>query len=263
MIDITKPVRTRDGTPVEIISNKGREPYTLVGYIGNGRELDEWAADGAYLTGTKSNNDLENYEPEPWKLSDPPEGQKWHRDDWTEDMLPEGYRPLLLGETRESEDEFLFEPYGCASKWRISGGVPSCVNEADPAWCHHRTKRPLPEPKPEEWAAEKAAFVEGRAIQFQPKGFNKWFDCPEPTWSSDFKYRIKPEPQWVPMEPDDIVVGMEFTNDTGTRYQWAEVDTYGVTLLDSPISFERLLQLGYEYRINGGEWKPCKKEVRV
>jgi hypothetical protein len=182
MIDITKPVRTRDGTPVEIISNKGREPYTLVGYIGNNRELDEWAADGAYLTGTKSNNDLENYEPEP---------------------------------------------------------------------------------QPEEWAAEKAAFVEGGAIQFQPKGFNKWFDCPEPTWSSDFKYRIKPEPQWVPMEPDDIVVGMEFTNDTGTRYQWTEVDTYGVTLLDSSISFEQLLRLGYEYRINGGEWKPCKKEVQV
>jgi hypothetical protein len=215
MIDITKPVRTREGTPVEIISDKGREPYTLVGYIGNGRELDEWAADGAYLPGTKRNNDLENYEPEPWKLPDPPEGQKWHRDDWTEDMLPEGYRPLLLGETRESEDEFLFEPYGCASKWRISGGVPSCVNEADPAWCHHRTNRPLP------------------------------------------------ELQWVPMEPDDIVVGMEFANDTGTRYQWTEVDTYGVTLPDSSISFEQLLRLGYEYRINGGEWKPCKKEVQV
>jgi hypothetical protein len=194
MIDITKPVRTRDGTPVEIISDKGRDPYTLVGYIGNGRELDEWAADGAYLPGTKSNNDLENYEPEP---------VRWN-----------------------------------------------CLD-------------PLPEPKPEEWAAEKAAFVEGRAIQFQPKGFGEWFDCPEPTWSSDFKYRIKPEPQWVPMEPDDIVVGMEFANDTGTRYQWTEVDTYGVTLLDSPISFERLLRLGYEYRINGGEWKPCKKEVQV
>jgi hypothetical protein len=67
----------------------------------------------------------------------------------------------------------------------------------------------------------------------------------------------------VPMEPDDIVVGMEFANDTGTRYQWTEVDTYGVTLLDSPISFEQLLRLGYEYRINGGEWKPCKKEVQV
>jgi hypothetical protein len=182
MIDITKPVRTREGTPVEIISDKGREPYTLVGYIGNGRELDEWAADGAYLTGTKSNNDLENYEPEP---------------------------------------------------------------------------------KPEEWAAEKAAFAAGKKIQYRGSESSMWHDTVIPTWQSCCQYRIKPEPQWVPMEPDDIVVGMEFTNDTGTRYQWTEVDTYGVTLLDSSISFDQLIRLGYEYRINGGEWKPCKKEVQV
>jgi hypothetical protein len=182
MIDITKPVRTREGTPVEIISDKGREPYPLVGYIGNGRELDEWAADGAYLTGTKSNNDLENYEPEP---------------------------------------------------------------------------------KPEEWAAEKAAFAAGKAIQYRGSESSMWHDTVIPTWQFCCQYRVKPEPQWVPMEPDDIVAGMEFTNDTGTRYQWAEVDTYGVTLLDSSISFEQLLRLGYEYRINGGEWKPCKKEVQV
>jgi hypothetical protein len=73
MIDITKPVRTKCGDHVEIISDKGREPYTLVGYIGNGRELDEWAADGAYLAGTKSNNDLENYEPEPQPEPQPEE----------------------------------------------------------------------------------------------------------------------------------------------------------------------------------------------
>lgn len=30
-----------------------------------------------------------------WKLPDPPVGHKWHRDDWTQDMLPDGYRPLL------------------------------------------------------------------------------------------------------------------------------------------------------------------------
>jgi hypothetical protein len=192
MIDITKPVRTKCGDHVEIISDKGREPYTLVGYIGNGRELDEWAADGAYLAGTKSNNDLENYEPEP-----------------------------------------------------------------------------QPEPQHEEWAAEKAAFAAGKKIQYRSDNDPNWTDTKTPIWFSkagnDFnpQYRIKPEPQWVPMEPDDIVVGMEFTNDTGTRYQWTEVDTYGVTLLDSSISFEQLLRLGYEYRINGGEWKPCKKEVQV
>jgi hypothetical protein len=72
----------------------------------------------------------------------------------------------------------------------------------------------------------------------------------------------KPETQWVPLEPDDIVVGMEFESETGTRYQWSEVDIYGVTL-GSNVSFNQLQRDGWQYRINRGEWKPCKKEVKV
>jgi hypothetical protein len=183
MIDITKPVRTREGTPVEIISDKGREPYPLVGYIGNGRELDEWAADGAYLTGTKSNNDLENYEPEP---------------------------------------------------------------------------------KPEEWAAEKAAFAAGKAIQYRGSESSMWHDTVIPTWQLCCQYRIKPEPQWVPMEPDDIVVGMEFRlMRGGARRRWVRVKPHMVWFDDIAQSFEDLMRKGWQYRINGGEWKPCKKEVQV
>jgi hypothetical protein len=272
MIDITKPVRTRDGTPVEIISDKGREPYTLVGYIGNGRELDEWAADGAYLPGTKRNNDLENYEPEPWRLSDPPEGQKWHRDDWTEDMLPGGYRPLLLGETRESEDEFLFEPYGCASRWRISGGVPSCVNEADPAWCHHRTKRPLPEPKHEEWAAEKAAFAAGKAIQYRGSESSMWHDTVIPTWQFCCQYRIKPEPQWVQLGPKDVPCGSSVrmvSSQSGLEIESMVLRSSknGIYICGQvgniyEVGYDELFEDWQIKRPNEG-WKPCKKEVQV
>jgi hypothetical protein len=267
MIDITKPVRTKCGDHVQIISDKGKPPYLLIGYVGRGTwDIESWRLDGRHSEDGASPGDLENYEPEPWKLPDPPAGQKWHRDDWTEDMLPEGYRPLLLGETRESEDEFLFEPYGCASKWRISGGVPSCVNEADPAWCHHRTKRPLPEPKPEEWAVEKAAFVEGRAIEFQPKGFNKWFDCPEPTWSSDFKYRIKPELQWVPMEPCDVPC-LSLIKAGGVEAAVLRVSTHGVYICGLAgniyeVGYDELFE-DWQIKRPGGEWKPCKKEAQV
>jgi hypothetical protein len=197
MIDITKPVRTREGTPVEIISDKGREPYPLVGYIGNGRELDEWAADGAYLTGTKSNNDLENYEPRP---------VRWN-----------------------------------------------CLD-------------PLPEPQPEEWAAEKAAFVEGRAIQFQPKGFNKWLDCLEPTWRSDLKYRIKPEPQWVPMEPCDVPC-LSLIKAGGVEAAVLRVSTHGVYICGLAgniyeVEYYELFEAWQIKRPSEG-WKPCKKEVQV
>jgi hypothetical protein len=35
------------------------------------------------------------YRPKPWSLPDPPKGHRWHRDDFIESDLPDGYRPLL------------------------------------------------------------------------------------------------------------------------------------------------------------------------
>lgn len=31
--------------------------------------------------------------PEPWRLPEPPAGRQWHRLDWMQNMLPQGYRP--------------------------------------------------------------------------------------------------------------------------------------------------------------------------
>ena len=66
------------------------------------------------------------------------EGQEWHRNDWTEDMLPDGWRPCLLGETG-SEMQSL--PYlstnWIPARWLNESGVDSIV-------FHHRTRRPLP-----------------------------------------------------------------------------------------------------------------------
>jgi hypothetical protein len=76
--------------------------------------------------------------PPEWKLPDPPPGTKWHRDDWTQEMLPEGYRPLLLGEKAENGDEWLF-----------SGDAYKCsFREPAKASDHRtRTRRPMPKPK--------------------------------------------------------------------------------------------------------------------
>jgi hypothetical protein len=41
--------------------------------------------------------------PAPWKLPEPPEG-RWHRVDWEEAELPQGWRPLLDGELPQRGD---------------------------------------------------------------------------------------------------------------------------------------------------------------
>lgn len=77
-----------------------------------------------------------------WQLDPPPWGA-WHRTDWTEDMLPEGYRPLMDREELQEEDEY------CDAgdeEWRET----RCVGmKATSDCCHWRTRRPLPDPKPE------------------------------------------------------------------------------------------------------------------
>lgn len=76
----------------------------------------------------------------PWKLPDPPVGVKWHREDWTQDMLPDGWRPLHEGEGHIPGDEWLNE----------NGSWSRCtVYSAGPAKgysTHYRTRRPLPQP---------------------------------------------------------------------------------------------------------------------
>ena len=42
-------VTTRDGRKVEIITTKGREPFHVVGYTGNGDYPKTWRADGKFF----------------------------------------------------------------------------------------------------------------------------------------------------------------------------------------------------------------------
>jgi hypothetical protein len=51
MIDFTKPIQTRDGHPVEIISTNLRGPHPVIGYVGNSKTFDQWTAEGKYALG--------------------------------------------------------------------------------------------------------------------------------------------------------------------------------------------------------------------
>ena len=136
-----------------------------------------------------------------WELPPLPAGMEYHRTDWTQDMLPDGYRPLLLGEVNvPGVDE------------RECGGMRSGewlpLSSVEASASHHphlRTARPLPV-KPDPFAAEKAAFAAGKTIQYYSKSILEWLDCYPcpPSWAPDYAYRVKPEPALVPLGPDDV-----------------------------------------------------------
>lgn len=86
-------------------------------------------------------------EDEPWTLGNSVndftlgEGQKWHRNDWTKDMLPEGWRPLLLGEVNQDKDEG-FSIREEMFKILTRNKIPAAKEHT-----HLRTRRPLPAPE--------------------------------------------------------------------------------------------------------------------
>mgnify|MGYP001600518957 FL=1 len=67
--DLAKPIMTRDGQPVEIITTKGRYPeFPIVGYIGSSEYLELWALDGSNRN-VRGRADLVNV-PEPKRVVD-------------------------------------------------------------------------------------------------------------------------------------------------------------------------------------------------
>ncbi len=68
-------------------------------------------------------------------------GEKWHReDDWTEEHLPAGWRPLLRDEKAECGDEW--DSFGGGREWRHQDATAGPYNGA--TYVRHRTRRPLP-----------------------------------------------------------------------------------------------------------------------
>jgi hypothetical protein len=78
-----------------------------------------------------------------WSLPAPPEGRQWHRTDWTREMLPEGYRPLMEGEAEHAGDELALDGEGWVS-------IDICGPFRCPAHSV-RTRRPLP-PALRQWS---------------------------------------------------------------------------------------------------------------
>jgi hypothetical protein len=89
----------------------------------------------------------DQYRVKPWSLTNHlpgfrplVDGEEWHRQDFAEDMLPEGWRPLLKGETDREDCEWLSDHGG---NWqKIAEALSS--GSANEHWNRRRTRRPLP-----------------------------------------------------------------------------------------------------------------------
>lgn len=86
--------------------------------------------------------------PPVWTLPTPPKGRQWHRQDWTQEHLPDGFRPLLKGERIQNGDALNYQHHG-AYGWTTINSDPAeeghCVDEF-PSY-FYRTTRPIP-PEP-------------------------------------------------------------------------------------------------------------------
>ena len=84
-IDFNKPVRTKSGIPVQIITTNGREPYSVVGYIGDDESPGTWTADGVLRFGSGDELDLENFKKRGW-INIYPEDAGYLWKNWTHNI---------------------------------------------------------------------------------------------------------------------------------------------------------------------------------
>ena len=79
-----------------------------------------------------------------FKLPTPPPGMKWHREDgWTEDMLPQGRRPLILEEKIiYGVDEYSYRTNTCGIFWYTPR--PLTFTHEGHEWTWHRPGDPMP-----------------------------------------------------------------------------------------------------------------------
>lgn len=135
---------TRDRKRVLAIWDSGLDRLYPVGaFIEGISTVRTFSRQGVLVVGRES--DLDFFHPPAWRLPDPPPGMKWHRDDWTEEMLPDvtdgglPWRPVLHGEDEQPGDE---EQVGF--DW-IACKTP--VSQLSGYYNRTRTRRPLPPAK--------------------------------------------------------------------------------------------------------------------
>ena len=118
-------------------------------------------------------------------------------------------------------------------------------------------------PQPDPYAELKAAHASGKTIQCNANSGTTWIDLPKPYFGASVEnYRIKPEPQKLPLCADDVKAGDEFLAPDGYRRQWEKLSDKGINFVWTYASWDDLATHGWKIRsIGETEWRPCYKLV--
>lgn len=205
----------------------------------------------------------------PWKLGRSvngftlADGQEWHRNDFTQDMLPEGWRPLLMGEESNVEERDSYKPESGCYSWVYTWQYVTepRVMKADD-W-RHRTRRPLPAVV-DPYAELKKANAEGKTIQIFMDDEQQWEDLNHtPSWTDGIEhYRIKPS--LFPLGPEDVKCGdfLRYIGNTSDVWNVVRVSRYAVSTFGGALSWIDLKALCEISRDGGKSWARCEKEAK-
>ena len=118
-------------------------------------------------------------------------------------------------------------------------------------------------PQPDPYAELKAAHASGKTIQCNANSGTTWIDLPKPYFGASVEnYRIKPEPQKLPLCADDVKAGDECLAPDGYRRQWEKLSDKGINFVWTYASWDDLATHGWKIRsIGETEWRPCYKLV--
>lgn len=154
--------------------NNAAQFLPLVQALAEGKTIQRKDAWGEWIDRTFPSfiHAPENYRVKPWQMPSPPKGFEWHRNDFTEEMLPEGWRPLLLGETDTDEDEWL-DDRAPANGWRNLDLSGSVVKEE---FNRRRTRRPLTAEK-KRVPLEAGDCPPGSVVRGKGWLASEWGDC--------------------------------------------------------------------------------------
>lgn len=138
------------------------------------------------------------------------DGEEWHRTDWTKEMLPDGWRPLMLGEevaTGEGRDEFFIRD----DIWSWQNTSPVKIEgKNNSSYARWRTQRPLPATLPKLIPLEASDVPPGSVLAFKSWG-NDGPQC----WVSVLQVTVtggvlvaKSEPEWFSYEDlvDEFII---------------------------------------------------------
>jgi hypothetical protein len=119
-------------------------------------------------------------------------------------------------------------------------------------------------PPPDSYAEFKAAHAAGKVIEYNPDAPNgEWHVVHIPRFNEPLHhYRIKPEPQKLPLCADDVKAGDEFLSPSGFRRQWSFIGENEVGFNDMNRAYQALMDNKWKIRsIGETEWRPCYKLV--